>query len=129
MSNRRASNINQNLRRESLMICFREAIQSSDARDRRTDIGKSLRLADMNSIDGLEVLFKVLKEKYEPLMPLEKRQISLVSPAPIHNRPNILGASPRGEWKCVCCGQEFLSAKALSGHGPQRCLAKNNRTK
>lgn len=122
MSNRQ-SNVNQALRKESLMVCFREAIQSTDCRDRRTDICKSLRLADMNSIDGLEVLFKVLKEKYEPMV---------LDEIPRHQHPlppkprcrEVMGASPQGEHKCESCGEGYPSAKALSGHGPQRCMAK-----
>ena len=105
------------------MICFREAIQSTDCRDRRTDIDKSLRLADMNSIDGLEVLFRVLKEKYEPMVLNEIPPNSPASPALSSIVPH--GASPRA---CESCGKGFSSAKALSGHGPQRCFAKNNQT-
>lgn len=124
MSNRQ-SNVNQAIRRQELLICLREAIQTNDSRNRRTQISDSLRLADMNSIDGLEVLFHALKEKYEPMVLDEiPRPNSPASPAPKPRCREVMGASPQGEHKCESCGEGYPSAKALSGHGPQRCMAK-----
>lgn len=135
MSNR-TTFVNQTLKKETLLNCFREAIQQSDARNRRTGIGETLRLADINTIDGLELLFYALKEKYEPNVLVEKQQISAAPPAPTHKSRDVMGASPRwasphgettqGEFKCESCGKDYVTAKALSGHGPQRCSAKTS---
>jgi hypothetical protein len=130
MSNR-TTFVNQTLKKETLLNCFREAIQQSDARNRRTGIGETLRLADINTIDGLELLFYALKEKYEPNVLVEKRQISAAPTAPTHKSRDVMGASThgettQGEFKCESCGKDYVTAKALSGHGPQRCSAKTS---
>ena len=117
MSNRTPASVNKLLKRQELLICFKIAIGCSDPLTQRTEIGKTLRLATIGDIDGLEVLYEALLEKYSTLMPVENQE-------PTSDMYRLYEAS--GEYKCISCNELFASAKALSGHGPNRCKTKRN---
>ncbi len=124
MSNRQ-SNINQAIRKQELLLCFREAFEINDSRNRRTAIGNVLRLATMYEVDDTLMLFYALKEKYEPQMLDEIQPLASSTPKP--QCREAMGASLKDDlYQCESCQQEFSSAKALAGHGPQRCYAKNH---
>lgn len=115
----RQFNVNQALRKETLLICFQAALNNNDALTQRTEIGKGLRLATIGNVDGLEVLYHALREKYE-VEPVIKEKIIA---------PKLATTTTDGQFVCPSCHIDFKTKRRISGHGPKRCFAKNNQPK
>jgi hypothetical protein len=108
MSNRTLS-LKQILKKQELIPVFEKAVNENDALSQRNSISSALRLATISELDGLEILYHVLGEKFAPAPALELHRES----HPVEDEK---------PYKCpnAGCTKSYDTAKGLAAHGPHK---------